>query len=63
MYYVKGQNKDDGPQNICDYWIKDLGFNKTQVVVLDLLAQDGIVKDYFHIVWFDNLFTSVRLLS
>lgn len=63
VYHAKGQNKDEGPQDIYDYWTKDLGFNKTQAVVLDLLAQDDIAKDYSHIVWLDNLFTSARLLS
>ena len=38
------------------------GFSKTQAVVLELLAQDGIAKNRNHIVWLDNLFTSVRLL-
>ena len=63
VYHAKGQNKGEGPQDICDYWTDDLGFNKTQAVVLDLIAQDGIAKDYTHILWLDNLFTSARLLT
>ena len=38
VYHVKGQNKGEGPQDICDFWIKWLGFNQTQAVILDLLA-------------------------
>ena len=50
VYYAKGQNKGKGPQDICDYWTDDLKFNKTQAVILDLIAQDGIIKDYSYIV-------------
>ena len=32
-------------------------------MVLDLLTQQGISKDYQHVVWLDNLFTSARLLT
>ena len=63
MYHVKGSNKNDGPQDLCDFWTKDLGFNQTQAVVLDLVTQEGIAKDHSHIIWLDNLFTSARLLS
>ena len=63
VYHAKGQNKGEGPQDICDYWTKWLGFNQTQAVVLDLLSQEDIAKDYSHIVWLDNLFTSARLLA
>ena len=31
-------------------------------MVLDLVAQKGINKDHFHIIWLDNLFTLARLL-
>ena len=27
MYYAKGSKKTEGPQDLCDYWTKDLGFN------------------------------------
>ena len=63
LYHAKGSNKNDGPQDLCDYWTKHLGFNQTQAVVLDLVTQDGIAKDHSHIIWLDNLFTSARLLS
>ena len=53
----------DGPQDLDDYWTDWLGFTKTQAVVLDLVAQEGINKDHFHIVWLDNLFISARLLT
>ena len=32
-------------------------------MVLDLVTQDGIAKDHSYIIWLDNLFTLVRLLS
>ena len=63
LYHAKGSKKKDGPQDLCDFWTKDLGFNQTQAVVLDLVTQEGIAKDHSHIVWLDNLFTSARLLS
>ena len=63
VYHARGTRKHEGPQDICDYWTKDLGFTQTQTVVLDLVAQDGIAKDHSHIIWLDNLFTSARLLS
>ena len=63
MYHAKGRNKGDGPQDLDVYWTDRLGFTQTQAVVLDLVAQDGISKDHFHIIWLDNLFTSARLLT
>lgn len=63
LYHAKGRGKDGGPQDMDDFWTKWLGFSQTQAVVLDLLAQNGVAKDHSHIVWLDNLFTSVRLLS
>ena len=63
MYHAKGSNKTEGPQDLCDFWTKDLGFNQTQAVVLDLVTQEGIARDHSHIIWLDNLFTSARLLS
>lgn len=44
-------------------WTKDRGFSKNQAVVLDLFTQQGISKDYQHVVRLDNLFTSARLLT
>ena len=32
-------------------------------MVLDLVTQEGIARDYSHIICLDNLFTSARLLS
>ena len=63
MYHCKGQRKGEGPQDLDDFWTDDLGFNRTQAVVLDLVTQEGIVRDHFHILWLDNLFSSGRLFS
>jgi hypothetical protein len=65
IYHAKGEG--NGPWDIdLDRWVKGLGFSKTQAVVLDLIEelitkapQGG--KDF--IIWMDNLFTSVKLLS
>ena len=62
LFYAKGQNRGDGPQDLDDYWTDWLGFTKTQAVVLDLVTQKGINKDYFYIIWLDNLFILARLL-
>ena len=61
LFYVKGDKL--GPIDLDDWWIKDEGFLKTQAVVLDLLTQQGIDNNNKHVVWFDNFFTSARLLS
>ena len=61
LYHCKGV--DNGPVDLNDFFTKELGFSKTQAVVLDLLSQFGINDDFRHIVWLDNLFTSVRLLT
>ena len=63
IYHAKGRNKGEGPQDLDDYWTDYLGFTQTQAVILDLVSQDGISKDHFHIIWLDNLFTSARLLT
>ena len=63
MYHAKGSGKDEGPQNLEDFWTEDCGLSKTQAVVLDLLTQEGIPPSNQLIVWLDNLFTSARLLS
>ena len=64
LQYIKGNKK--GPINLDKYQIKDKGFSKTQVVVLDLLLQELNSKRYFnknkHIIQLDNLFISVKLL-
>ena len=63
IYHAKGSSKNEGPQDLCDFWTKHLGFNQTQAVVLDLVTQEGIARNHAHIIWLDNLFTSARLLS
>ena len=63
MWHSKGSKKDEGPVDLDDYWTKDLGFSKTQAVVLDLVGQEGISKDNFHVIWLDNLFTSTPLFT
>lgn len=61
LYHAKSD--DRGPVDLNDFWTDDKGFSKTQAVVLDLLSQDGISKDFCHTIWLDNLFTSARLLA
>ena len=63
MYHAKGSLKIDSPQDLDNFWTKDLGFTQTQAVVLNLVTQEGIAKDHSHIIWLDNLFTSARLLT
>ena len=60
LYHAKGDRL--GPVDLDDFWTKDLGFSNTQAVVLDLVKQYGILDNYQHIIWLDNLFTSARLL-
>ena len=60
MYHTKGDKA--GPVDLDDFQTKDLGFSKTQAVVLDLVSQPGIRNDNFYIIWLDNLFTSASLL-
>ena len=60
LYHAKGDSQ--GPIDLDDFWTEDLGFSKTQAVVLDLVTQFGIAGDLQHIIWLDNLFTSARLL-
>ena len=61
LFHAKGDKY--GPVDLDDHWIKIEGFSKTQVVVLDLMTQQGISDLNKHVVWLDNLFTSARLLS
>ena len=57
-----------GPVDLDTTYTEDEGFSKTQAVVLDLLTQrDAETDERFyplgnHIVWLNNLFTSVKLL-
>ena len=60
LYHAKGDRA--GPVDLDDFWTEDLGFSKTQAVVLDLVKQQGIVDNFQHIIWLDNLFTFSRLL-
>ena len=67
MFHAKGNKK--GPYNLDKVYIKEEGFSKTQVVVLNLLLQrdDFTDKPLYppnkHMVWLNNLFTSIKLLS
>ena len=45
LWHAKGDKK--GPVDVDKYWIKEKGFSKTQVVVLDLLLQELDGKRYF----------------
>ena len=63
IYHAKGASKHNGPQDLDDFWTDNLGFSRTQAVILDLVTQDSIAHDYSHIIWLNNLFTSSRLLS
>ena len=60
MYHAKGDQL--GPVDLDDFWTNDLKFSKTQAVVLDLVTQKGILNNFQHVIWLDNLFTSARLL-
>ena len=66
LWYTKGDKK--GPVNLDTSFTKDKGFSKTQAVVLDLLLQENndeqrLYPPNKHIVWLDNLFISVKLLT
>jgi len=65
MWHAKGNKK--GPVDLDESFINK-GFLKTQAVVLDLLLQkdtkidERLYPPRKHVVWLDNLFTSVKLL-
>ena len=67
MFHAKGDKK--GLYDLDEVYVKEEGFSKTQVVVLNLLLQrDNLTNKPLyplnkHIVWLNNLFTSVKLLS
>ena len=61
IYHAKGDKH--GPVGLDKQWTKQHGFSKTQGVVLQLVSQEGIRRDFQHIIWLDNLFTSARLLT
>lgn len=67
LYHAKGDKK--GPVDLDTTFTKEEGFSKTRAVVLDLLTQrdpdtnEPLYSPGRHIVWLDNLFTSVKLLT
>ena len=67
MFHTKSNKK--GLYNLDEVYIKEKGFSKTQAVILDLLLQrdDLTNKPLYppnkHIVWLNNLFISIKLLS
>ena len=67
LWHAKGDKK--GPVDLDPSFTEDEGFSKTQAVVLDLLTQrDGETNERLYpprkqVVWLDNLFTSVKLLT
>ena len=66
IWHAKGNIK--GPVDLDQSFIEE-GFSKTQAVVLDLLLQnDAEINERLylpnkHVVWLDNLFTSIKLLT
>lgn len=67
LFHSKGSGKDQGPYKLDTYWTKKENFTPTEAVVLDLLLrkqEDGpSFCNNSHIVWIDNLFTSIKLLE
>jgi hypothetical protein len=72
LFHQKGGGPQDGPVDLDRFWIdKEHGycFSKTQAVVLDLLLQEDeetkerYLKPGKHIVWLDNLFSSIQLFT
>jgi hypothetical protein len=67
MFHAKGNKK--GLYNLNKVYIKEEGFSKTQAVVLNLLLQRDNLTDELlyppnkYIVWLDNLFINIKLLS
>ena len=66
MWHAKGDKK--GPVNL-DKSFTNKGFSKTQAVVLNLLLQkdaktgERLYPPKKHVIWLNNLFTSVKLLT
>ena len=66
MTHAKSDKK--GPVDLDESFTNE-GFSKTQAVVLDLLLQknaetgERLYPPKKHVVWLDNLFTSVKLLT
>jgi hypothetical protein len=69
LFHQKGSKPQDGPVDVDRFWIDEENgyrFSKTQAVVLDLLLQEDEngkrwLQPGKHIVWLDNLFTSIQL--
>ena len=66
MWHAKGEKK--GPVDLDTSFTEGEGFSKTQAVILDLLLQKDETEGRLyppgkHVIWLDNLFTSVKLLT
>ena len=66
MWHAKGNRK--GPVNLDESFINKEGLLKTEVVVLNLLLQKDEIEERFylpkkHVIWLNNLFISVKLLT
>ena len=45
---VSHKRREIGPYDLDNFWSNDLGFSKTQAVVLDLVKQQGISDKSTH---------------
>jgi hypothetical protein len=61
LFHVRGSLASQGPQGLQKKWLQ-MGFSKTQAVVLELLTRMGD-NGQNHVVWLDNLFTSEMLFQ
>ena len=67
LWHARGDKA--GPIDLDETFTEEEGFSKTQAVVLDLLTQrdaesnEPLYPPGKHVVWLDNLFTSVKLLT
>lgn len=59
LFHTKGSGKEDGPYRLSPRW-KNEGFSSTEAVVLQLAS---ILPRERHILWLDNLFTTIKLLE
>ena len=60
MYHAKDDKRDFVDLN--EIYIKKWNFSKIQTMIFDLLQQEDIFDHFQHVVWLNNLFTSIRLL-
>ena len=65
LFHSKGKH---GPIDIDEDWVNIEGFTRTEAVVLDLATQGldnqkHYLQENQHVIWLDNLFTSVNLLT